>query len=224
MMDRIAEAELMEDEEQAKAYALADFSGAHDLFIEKFQEQFPEIDKYFNDIVLDLGCGTCDITRRFALAYPDAGFHAVDGAAAMLKYAVKGNEQANLSPRIKVIQDSLPDIELPQPLYHLIISNSLLHHLHEPSSLWETIQQHAKQYAHVFVMDLIRPIDEATVEFLCDEYVKNESDQLKTDFKHSLRAAFTVDEVRKQLDKAGMKNLTVEPVSDRHMIIYGVLP
>jgi len=222
-MDRVPEAELMEDEEQAKAYAFADFSAAHNLFIETFQQKFPDINASFNDVVLDLGCGPCDITRRFAQAYPDAGFHAIDGAAAMLKYAAELNEQENVSHRIKLVQGCLPDLQLPQPFYHLIISNSLLHHLHDPFVLWQTVQQHAKPYAHIFVMDLIRPIDEQTVEFLSDEHVKNEPERLKTDFENSLRAAFTIDEVRQQLDEMGLGNLTVESVSDRHMIIYGVL-
>jgi len=223
MMDRIPEAELMEDEEQVKAYAFADFSTAHNLFIETFQQKFSDINSSFNDVVLDLGCGPCDITRRFAQAYPDTGFHAVDGSEAMLNYAAGLNEQENLSHRIKLVQGCLPDIQLPQQFYHLIISNSLLHHLHDPFVLWETVQQHAKPYAHVFVMDLIRPVDEQTVKFLSGEHVKNEADQLKNDFENSLRAAFTLDEVRQQLDEKGLENLTVEPVSDRHMIIYGIL-
>ena len=223
MMDRIPEAELMEDEEQAKAYAFADFSVAHHLFIKNFQQKFADINSSLNDVVLDLGCGSCDITRRFSHAYPDAGFHAIDGAAAMLKHAAELNEQENLTHKIKLVQGCLPDIKLPQQFYHLIISNSLLHHLHDPFVLWKTIQQHVKPYAHVFVMDLIRPVDEQTVKFLSDEYIKNESDQLKTDFENSLRAAFTIDEVRQQLDETGLEKLMVETVSDRHMIIYGVL-
>ncbi len=222
-MDRIAEDELMTGEKQAKAYAFADFSEPHNLFIESFLEKFSEIHSGFNDVVLDLGCGPCDITRRFATAYPDAGFHAVDGSATMLKYGQKLNEQAKLTTRIKLIETSLPDVELPQQFYHVIISNSLLHHLNNPFSLWETIQKHAKPFAHIFVMDLIRPLDEQTVKFISNEYATDEPEILKDDFENSLRAAYTVKEVRKQLDKMGLRNLQVEEASDRHMIIYGVL-
>ncbi len=225
MMDRIPEAELMNGEEQAKAYAFADFSAAHKLFITKFQEMFSDTDfsSSFNDVVLDLGCGPCDITRRFANAYPDANFHAVDAAAVMLRHGQELNEQANLAHRIKLIETTLPEVKLPQQFYHCIISNSLLHHLHDPFVLWNTIQQHAKPYAKVFVMDLVRPLDEQTVKFLSDEYTANEADILRTDFENSLRASFTIKEVRQQLDEMGLGNLTVEEASDRHMIIYGTL-
>lgn len=221
MMDRTPEPELMNEEEQAKAYAFANFSEPHDLFIEKFQEKFTDVNANFNDVVLDLGCGPCDITRRFAKAYPDAGFHAVDGAATMLKHGQELNESAGLTIRIKLIEGSMPEVKLPQEHYHTIISNSLLHHLHNPFVLWGTIQQHAKPFARVFVMDLIRPIDEHTVKFLSSEYVGNEPDILKQDFENSLRAAFTIKEVQQQLDEMGLSQLQVEEVSDRHMIIYG---
>lgn len=222
-MERIIEAELMNKEEQAKAYAFADFSEAHDLFVETFREKFHDIPPNFNDIVLDLGCGSCDVTRRFANAYPDVGLHAVDGAFEMLKFAQQLNFKTGLSQRIKLIEACLPDVQLPQQHYHAIISNSLLHHLHNPFVLWETIQQHAKPFAHVFVMDLIRPIDEHTVQFLSNEYTANEPDILRQDFENSLRAAFTIKEVRQQLDEMGLSNLEVEDASDRHMIIYGNL-
>jgi len=220
-MERILEPELMEQQEQAEAYANADFSQAHDLFVAQFKEKFSDIPSGFNDVVLDLGCGPCDVTRRFAKAYPDTGFHAVDGSAEMLSLAQKLNQQENLNTRIKLIEGYIPGVELPQSSYHAIISNSLLHHLHNPLALWQTIQQHAKPFARVFVMDLIRPIDEQTVKFLVSEYVANEAEILQQDFEHSLRAAFTVNEVRSQLNEAGLSQLAVEEVSDRHMIIYG---
>ena len=223
MMERISEIELMDDEEQAKAYAAADFSSAHNLFIELFREKFKDIHPQFNDVVLDLGCGPCDITRRFAAAYPDADFHAVDGAAAMLKQGEKLNKQEGMSCRIKLIESHLPMLELPQQLYHIIISNSLLHHLKNPFDLWEAIQQHAKPFAHVFIMDLVRPVDEPTVKYLSNEYAKNEPEILKQDFENSLRAAYTVKEVKNQLKEMGLTKLQAEEVSDRHMIVYGIL-
>lgn len=222
-MERLPETELMEDEEQAKAYALADFSISHTMFVDLFIEKFSNIPSSFNDVILDLGCGPCDITRRFAKAYPDASFHAVDGAAAMLKQAKILNDEKGFSHKIKLVEAVIQELESPQPFYHLIISNSLLHHLKNPFDLWASIKKHAKPYAHVFIMDLMRPIDEHTVKFLSNEYAKNEPEILKKDFESSLRAAYTVKEVRLQLEKEELTKLQVEEISDRHMIIYGVI-
>ena len=98
-----------------------------------------------------------------------------------------------------------------------------MHHLHDPIALWSSIKKHAKPFAHVLVMDLIRPVDEQTVKFLSDEYAANEPEVLKNDFENSLRAAFTVEEVQQQLDEMGLANLKIGKVSDRHMAVYGTL-
>ena len=78
-MQRILEPELMEDPVQAAAYAAADFSDPHGLFINKFQEVFPG--RRITGHVLDLGCGPADISLRFARAYPECR---IDGAGALV--------------------------------------------------------------------------------------------------------------------------------------------
>ena len=78
-MERIPEPELMDDPEQARAYASADFSEPHQAFVERFTQCFPG---HAPRRALDLGCGAADITIRFARAYPDCELTAVDGAPA----------------------------------------------------------------------------------------------------------------------------------------------
>lgn len=220
-MQRIPEPELMNDEQQAHAYAHADFSAPHDLFIELFQEKFPGLS--INDAVLDLGCGPADISRRFLQAYPSCYMHGVDGAKAMLELANQLNHQAGLSHRIQLIEACLPALMLPQDVYPVLISNSLLHHLHDPSVLWDTVKQHAKPLAYVFIMDLIRPGSKEKARQLVRCYTGNEPEILQNDFYHSLCAAFSIEEVQQQLNEMAMSNLAIEKVSDRHMIIFGQL-
>ncbi len=72
-------------------------------------------------------------------------------------------------------------------------------------------------------MDLMRPASEAVVLRLVEQYVADEPEVLRHDFQHSLYAAYHVDEVRTQLDAAGLNTLKVEAVSDRHLIVAGLL-
>lgn len=65
-MERFPEPELMEERQQACAYAAADFSEPHNRFIELFQEAFPGLG--IEGYALDLGCGPGDIAMRFARA------------------------------------------------------------------------------------------------------------------------------------------------------------
>lgn len=220
-MQRIPKPELMNDSAQARAYAEANFESAHQSFIDLFQDKFPQFE--VNNEVLDLGCGPGDISRRFANAFPMATIHALEGAPAMLQHAARLNQQDGLENRIQLFETCLPDPQLPQAHYHTLISNSLLHHLHEPQVLWKTIKLHAKPFANVFVMDLMRAETQESAQKLVDQYASNEPQILQQDFYHSLCAAFTPGEVQIQLQEMSLTQLSVEVVSDRHMIIYGRL-
>ena len=221
-MQRIPEPELMDDEAQARAYAYADFESAHSNFIRLFQERFS--DRAITGTVLDLGCGPGDIARRFARAYPDTVVHGVDGAAAMLRY---GDEITAAAPdvagRVRLFHGLLPGAQVPLAKYDAIISNSLLHHLHDPCVLWHAVRQYAASGAPMFVMDLMRPPSRDVAQVLTDTYVAGEPEVLRRDFHNSLLAAFEPDEVRAQLQDAGLDRLQVEVVTDRHLIVWGEL-
>ncbi|MCF6324842.1 MAG: class I SAM-dependent methyltransferase [Gammaproteobacteria bacterium] len=228
-MQRIPEPDLMDDDVQARAYAEADFSEPHENFIALFKQQWPGRD--ITGCVLDLGCGSADISIRFAHVFSDCIIEGIDGADAMLAYGVRAVSEAGLSKRIDLTHCYLPDKVLMQQTYDVVISNSLLHHLKDPMTLWQTIRSCAKQNSNadnkagtpVFVMDLMRPENEAEVLRLVKQYVANEPEVLRHDFHHSLFAAYRIDEVRAQLDTAGLNGLKVEAISDRHLIIAGVL-
>jgi SAM-dependent methyltransferase len=62
-MQRIPEPELMDEAEQARAYAMADFAEPNARFVGYFETEFPEL---LTGSVLDLGCGPGDIVLRLA--------------------------------------------------------------------------------------------------------------------------------------------------------------
>jgi ubiquinone/menaquinone biosynthesis C-methylase UbiE len=218
-MNRTPEPELMLGQEQARAYFEADFEEPHSRFIELFARSFPGEAAAGN--VLDLGCGPADISLRFARAYPQARIDGVDGSETMLSFGKEAVCREGFEERIQLIHCALPTRELPQKSYDGVISNSLLHHLQDPQVLWQTIKQYARSEAPVFVMDLMRPASEVQAKEFTETYVASEPEILKRDFYHSLKAAYRADEVRTQLDEAGLNRFTVEMISDRHMIVWG---
>ncbi len=220
-MQRIPEPELMNDEAQARAYAEADFEAPHGYFIELFQQTFPALS--LSGCVLDLGCGPADISLRFARAFPDCVIHAVDAAQAMLAYADKAVQQANLAERIRLLPGYLPHARLPHRSYDVVISNSLLHHLANPMSMWRSVQEYAAPGAPVFIMDLMRPPSAALAQALVAEYAAEEPPILQHDFYHSLLAAYTPEEVEQQLKSLALP-LSVRVVSDRHLVVSGTMP
>jgi SAM-dependent methyltransferase len=219
LMKRIVETELMSAMEQAEAYAQADFETAHSSYPKLFAKKFPH--RPAKAFALDLGCGPCDVTIRFAKANPGYVFHAVDGSAAMLRYAKRIATRAELSRRIKLIAGFIPGAPIPRKAYDVILSSSFLHHVHDPQVLWQTIRQYAKRGTMVFVPDLRRPVSRAKARAMVREYSGNEPEVLRRDFYNSLLAAFTPAEVRRQLRQAGLMELRVEIMSDRHLVVFG---
>jgi|ERR1051325_5519052 ubiquinone/menaquinone biosynthesis C-methylase UbiE len=218
-MKRTVEPELMSAEEQARAYAQADFEAAHSSYPELFAQKFPRRPK--KAVVLDLGCGPCDVTIRFAKANPGYTFHAVDGSVAMLEFGRVAVRRVKLSRRIKLIEGFIPGAPIPRAPYDVILSSSFLHHLHDPQILWQTVRQYARRGAIVFVLDLRRPPSRAVARTMVKKYSAGEPGVLRRDFYNSLCAAFTPTEVWRQLEKAGLGELDVEIISDRHLVVFG---
>ena len=219
-MRRIPEAEeLMDEADQALAYAEADFSASNTLFIELFEALHSG---EFVTTALDLGCGPADIPIRFAHRYPRAQISALDGAQAMLDLAQAAINNHGLEQRIKLYCQYLPTTRLEQK-YDALLSNSLLHHLHNPLDLWETIYSCARPGATVLVMDLLRPDSPRQVDELVAEYASDAPEVLRQDFTASLYAAYTLEEVREQLAATPLQGLEVTQVSDRHLAVRGSL-
>ena len=216
-MKRIIEPELMSDKEQAAAYANANFEEPHNHFVELLSlsmgENFPEFGN-----VIDLGTGAADIAIRFASNYPCFEVDAIDGSCAMIDEGKKAIDKVRLNDRINLIHSSIQDITLAEKEYAIVFSNSLLHHLHDPMVLWKLIKN-AKGNPLVFIMDLMRPKNIQKIDELVHEYAGNEPEILQKDFKNSLKAAFTPEEVVLQLQDIGLDRLKVTVVSDRHIVV-----
>lgn len=225
-MERLPEPELMNDPVQVQAYSNADFEAAHQQVVENFTHIFPN--EPLLETFLDLGCGSGDVTVRFAHQFPDSKIDAVDGAEEMLKQAAKLITQELLTERITLHHQQLPNCTFENNDYDAIISNSLLHHLHVPQHLWSLIKQvttseNNKTDTAVYVCDLFRPETEQHARDVVDQYASKEPEILRKDFYNSLLAAFTPSEVRTQIDNAGLDSMNIDIISDRHMLIYGYL-
>ena len=218
LTQRIPEPELMDDEAQAEAYATTDFSEPHQAFVTHFSQRFPH---FSGGEVMDLGCGPADITVRFALAYPRARLFGVDGAKAMLDCGRRLVRQRDLHQRIELRELLLPCPGFPERTHDAVICNSLLHHLPDPAVQWTVAAACAGPGAPIFVMDLYRPATSEQARALVEQHSGDASELLKQDFYNSLLAAYREPEVRDQLATAGLGHLTVELVSDRHMVVWG---
>jgi ubiquinone/menaquinone biosynthesis C-methylase UbiE len=217
-MDRVLEPELMDDAAQAVAYAKADFSASNQMFVDGFVRECPG----HLGAVIDLGCGPGDIDIRLVRAAPAIAVTAVDGSPPMLAIAGRAVRAAGVESRITLLYGILPDLPLDAHTFDAVLSKDLLHHLPDPGVLWNEVARLGRPGAAVYVMDLVRPASRDAAQRIVDAVAPHEDPILRQDFLNSLCAAFTVDEVADQLRDTRL-DLQVAQVSDRHMLIKGVL-
>ena len=220
-MQRTPEPELMDGPEQAQAYAAADFSAGDQALIERLDQLFPA---GLGLRLVDLGCGPGNISFRLARRHPQAEVLGIDGAEAMLEPArVLLAAEPQLLPRLRFEQRCLPDAGLTGG-FSAVISNSLLHHLHDPAVLWQAVQQLAAPGACVYIKDLRRPPSPEAAVALQQRYLAAAPAVLQHDYLASLHAAFTPAEVEQQLEQAGLADqLQVAPQDDRYLEVWGRL-
>jgi len=217
-MDRILEPEIMDDEPQAIAYAKADFSSSNQMFVDGL------IDAYGSRLgtVLDIGCGPGDIPIRLAQAKPSMYVVAADASEVMVRLANEAVENAELERRVRVVEGRIPGLRLRSGGFDAIVSKDLLHHLPDPMVFWEEVQRLGRPGTVVYVMDLFRPETPEAAKQIVESVSADEAEVLRRDFYNSLLAAFTPEEVRDQLRRAGLR-FEVEVVSERHMCVKGQL-
>lgn len=233
-MERICEPELMDDPLQARIYAEADFVDSdrafttHILNLVGGRPPGRSIAK-----ILDLGCGPGNITFLLAEALPHTPVLGVDGAGAMLTLAVERRAQApERWAHVHVHQALLPLAAgalatLPAPFappYDLIVSNSLLHHLHNPAVLWSTVRVLGAPEALVVVRDLRRPAHPDALEAMVAQHAASFPPVLRRDYANSLAAAFLPEEVQAQLAAAQLGTLHVTRQGVQYLDVWGLLP
>src|SRR5688572_24531924 len=189
-MERTPEPELMDETEQAAAYAAADWSESHGKIPRYFRDRFPD---FAGGRVIDLGCGPADVTVRFVKAFPQVAAVGIDGSDAMLEFGRRRIREEGLDSRIRFEKRYLPDPALEHRTFDAAICNSLLHHFADPIALWRTAALCVKPQAPVLMVDLVRPADHDTVVRLVNQHAKDAPPVLQRDFMASLHAAYTID-------------------------------
>jgi len=217
---RELEPELMDDEEQAEAYAQADFSDGNSAFVARLRSAFPELTA--GDVV-DLGCGPADIPIRLVRELPGLRVTAVDGSPAMLELARAAVDAADLAQRIILHQGFIPDRRLADHSFQAVLANSLTHHIPSGLEFWREVARLGGSGAAVLVQDLFRPESPDEARAIVERVSPHDPPVIKRDFFNSLCAALTVDEVRADLAAAGLTGIGCEQVSERHWAAWGRL-
>lgn len=212
-MKRIPENEIMESKIQAEAYAAADFSEANNIFITNFNKSSTIEQKHH---ILDVGCGDGEIPIMIAKEN-SCKITAIDGSSEMLNQFRIKLKAHNIST-IECINSIFNKDLFSQHSFDYIISNSVLHHVSNPHTFWDSLIHLTKTNGKIFVMDLLRPSTKKQMDDIVIKY-GGSNNILLQDFSNSLRAAYTINEVKAHLMKYENISFNINNVSDRHFFV-----
>jgi len=227
-MNRTPEPELMQIPSQVRAYADADFSRSDSMVVKSLETYLKKEGRTLNknDLILDMACGPGNIAERIAKNWPYVNVLGIDGSKEMLNEAenkLSDNHTKNLSYELIDINSiALGDIHFPFKA-DVIVSNSALHHFHDPYCFWGALKKLGKTKCIHIHRDLIRPASVEKAFELKEKHLSNSPEILKNDFYASLKASFTVDEVNQQLVNSGLSQLEVLQVDELYLEIIGRL-
>lgn len=174
---------------------------------------------------LDLGTGPAAIPILICERLDDVEIMAVDSAVEMLEVAKIEIELAGMVGRISLQHADAKSLEgFEADSIDTVISNSLIHHLADPSLALAAAIQMVRPGGRLFFRDLARPDNDAKVESLVKEYTGDESEYAQQLFRQSLHAALTENEIQHLAGGFGIETENVQMTSDRHWTIDWLKP
>ena len=231
-MERIPEPELMEKKDQVISYGEADFSEEEFNLVNQISHYLlrKKISLNEKDLIVDLGCGPGNISEKLAIKWPNTEVVGIDGSKEMILRA-ENNKEISKNKRnlknLRYICSDIKDIKLTDFLLKkeisLLVSNSLIHHITNLEDFFKTIKSLSGNMTVNFHKDLKRPLDEKTVLELKAQCSTKYNMILTNDYYASLRASYTLKELKNFTLRNDLSSLEVFEDGDKYLIVYGNL-
>ena len=229
-MERIPEPELMEKKEQVISYDEADFSEGEITLINQINHYLLEknISLSEKDLIVDLGCGPGNISEKLAIKWPNTEVVGIDGSKEMILRAEHNKEISNNQKNLKNLRYICADIKnikstnfLLNKKISLLVSNSLIHHITHLEDFFKSIRCLSSNITVNFHKDLKRPIDEKSALELKAQCSTKYNKTLTNDYYASLRASYTLKELKDFTLDNDLSSLDVFEDGDKYLIVYG---
>jgi ubiquinone/menaquinone biosynthesis C-methylase UbiE len=172
--------------------------------------------------ILDLGTGTAQIPIELCRRAPSPRVTAVDLAAEMLEVAKMNVKSGGLADRIRLERIDAKRLPYRDGQFDAVISNSIVHHIPQPAGALAEAVRVVRTGGLLFIRDLLRPPDEATLRRLVETYAAACNAHQRKMFDDSLRAALDLDEIRALVADLGFGRESVKATSDRHWTFSAV--
>jgi ubiquinone/menaquinone biosynthesis C-methylase UbiE len=213
MLQRVLEIEAMDSVEEALDYNSMDHDEVNRIFAADLLAAGLAAE---DGEILDLGTGTALIPIELCRMVPNARVLAVDVAEHMLALGRQNIDKAGLTGRIRLERVDAKRLPYRDGQFATVISNSIVHHLPNPSTALNEAWRVTASGGLIFFRDLFRPNDEDLLWHLVEIYAAGANQRQQQMLADSFRAALTVEEVRELIISLGAPPESVYASSDRH--------
>lgn len=208
-LPRTLEPEVMDSADEARDYDAMDHTTVNRAFVADFLAIWDN-----GGAILDVGTGTAQIPIELCQRHSRAEVIGIDLAEEMLKVGEANIRRAGLEGRIRLQRVDAKQMPFAAKSFGAVISNSIVHHIPEPAEVLREMVRVSR--GTIFVRDLMRPPDEATLRRLVAAYAGDATAHQQKMFADSLHAALTLEEIRAMVSALGFDASEVQPTSDRH--------
>jgi ubiquinone/menaquinone biosynthesis C-methylase UbiE len=223
MIPRRLEPEVMDTVEEAADYDSMNHAEVNRRFVSEFLNFAAERSTRPISRVLDVGTGTAQIPIELCRRCDSCQVKAVDLSREMLKLGEKNVAEAGFTERIHLERIDAKQLPWGDGVFDAVISNSIIHHIPEPSLVLGEMRRVLQTGGLLFVRDLLRPPDESILSHLVRTHAGEENAHQRQMFRDSLHAALTLEEVHELLIGHALPPHWVIQTSDRHWTIAGRL-
>jgi len=211
VLARVLEPEVMDSALEARDYDQMDHREVNARFVDDLTSLPADL-----SMVLDVGTGTAQIPVALCTRAEGARVVAIDLARHMLRLGSRNVERAGLAGVISLECRDAKALDWPNAIFTSVVSNSIVHHIPSPLDVLVEMVRVLMPEGWLFVRDLLRPADDASVISLVERHARNENAHQKALFEASLRAALSLSEMAELARRAGIDPAGVSRTSDRH--------
>jgi len=201
-LPRIPEPEVMAEANDVEAYA----SAATQSYLDAVDDTFVEQVLCFGPLkgwLLDLGTGPGSIPLKIARRSPELRVVGVDRSLLMVQEARRAAAREKLDGQAFFMLADAARLSFGDAFFHVVICNSLLHHLPQPVAVFNEMARVAKPEGLVLLRDLRRP-SRLAFPFHVRWHGRHYSGTMRKLYRDSVRAAYTAQELTQLLHGSAM--------------------